>query len=264
MPSRAQAIAPHPTNHLNDSQSNLLRPKSIVNNSHDQVPLRTLPLRYSGAHLQPPAAPTLLTRHSSWNHGTSTFGNTYANACHTSRSRAPSYSAMEAPKMAPRAMSMASLPSLSASSNARDSFASGRSSTLSSTASFLSSRSSSFSTDSYTYNKSSARNWRNSWDSYQGLTGEAAVEALMAGKSPATVKRGSGNSTGSGAEKKLKNKPGEALAKLPEELLVVIMEALRELHLNESSSSCETCWMRDACSLALVNKKWRNASRLVL
>lgn len=51
--------------------------------------------------------------------------------------------------------------------------------------------------------------------------------------------------------------------KLPHEVLTMILRYLRALHV-ERSSSCATCWLRDGCSIALSNKKWRKASQLVM
>ncbi|KAI0485208.1 hypothetical protein GGR56DRAFT_64309 [Xylariaceae sp. FL0804] len=48
---------------------------------------------------------------------------------------------------------------------------------------------------------------------------------------------------------------GEMLAALPEEVLSLILEELRELHLHALSVSCATCMMRDLCSVAVSAKK---------
>ncbi len=63
--------------------------------------------------------------------------------------------------------------------------------------------------------------------------------------------------------KPLRNKPGEAFRKLPKEVLGMVIEELRELHLVTETQSgskagentCSTCFMRDLCSLALVNRQ---------
>lgn len=57
---------------------------------------------------------------------------------------------------------------------------------------------------------------------------------------------------------------GEALASLPGEVLEVIMEMLRQIHLDKRSESCASCWMRDAGSVSLCSRKWSKAARLVL
>lgn len=61
-----------------------------------------------------------------------------------------------------------------------------------------------------------------------------------------------------------KAKPGEMFASLPGEVLEVVLEMLKELHLDRPSDSCATCWMRDLCSLSLCSRKWYNAARLAL
>ncbi|KAL6403239.1 hypothetical protein AUP68_12577 [Ilyonectria robusta] len=43
--------------------------------------------------------------------------------------------------------------------------------------------------------------------------------------------------------------PNEMFAKLPAEVLGLIMSKLRDLHLTPGSESCATCWMRDVCNL---------------
>jgi hypothetical protein len=58
--------------------------------------------------------------------------------------------------------------------------------------------------------------------------------------------------------------PGEGFSKLPEEILHVIIEELKNLHLCVGSSSCSTCWMRDLVSLGISCTKWWGAVRSVL
>ncbi|KAG5926821.1 hypothetical protein E4U42_002927 [Claviceps africana] len=57
---------------------------------------------------------------------------------------------------------------------------------------------------------------------------------------------------------------GELCGALPGEVLEVILEMLKQLHLDRPGESCATCWMRDACSVALCSRKWYKAARLVL
>lgn len=64
---------------------------------------------------------------------------------------------------------------------------------------------------------------------------------------------------------RLKNQPGEVFKKLPKEVLDVILKELRKLHLWEKGSqTCATCWMRDACSLVLVSRKWAASATPIL
>jgi hypothetical protein len=58
--------------------------------------------------------------------------------------------------------------------------------------------------------------------------------------------------------------PGEGFKKLPEEILLVVLEELKKLHLDVGSLSCSTCWMRDLTNLGLSCKKWWGAARSVL
>jgi hypothetical protein len=62
---------------------------------------------------------------------------------------------------------------------------------------------------------------------------------------------------------KLKNTPGEAFRKLPKELLIVIVDQLKTLHLEGGvgSGTCPTCMMRDLCNLSLTSRKWAAAAR---
>lgn len=57
--------------------------------------------------------------------------------------------------------------------------------------------------------------------------------------------------------KKLNNKPGDGLRKLPKELLLIIMRELKEAHLGgeERTQTCSTCFIRDLCSLARANRQ---------
>lgn len=52
-----------------------------------------------------------------------------------------------------------------------------------------------------------------------------------------------------------KSKPGELFSILPGEVLEMILAHLKKLHLAPGSTSCATCWMRDACSAALSCRK---------
>lgn len=51
---------------------------------------------------------------------------------------------------------------------------------------------------------------------------------------------------------------------LPGEVLEVILEMLKQLHLERGSESCATCWMRDVSNVALCSRKWYKAARLAL
>lgn len=54
--------------------------------------------------------------------------------------------------------------------------------------------------------------------------------------------------------------PNQLFNELPSEVLRLILDHLKQLHLDKGSS-CATCWMRDCCSIAMCNKKWLQAAR---
>ncbi|KAK4070431.1 hypothetical protein Trihar35433_4898 [Trichoderma harzianum] len=58
--------------------------------------------------------------------------------------------------------------------------------------------------------------------------------------------------------------PGEVFSLLPGEVLDLVLQALRGLHLNKNSDSCATCMMRDLCSAALCSKRWYKHARAAL
>ncbi|KAK4153557.1 hypothetical protein C8A00DRAFT_33718 [Chaetomidium leptoderma] len=61
-----------------------------------------------------------------------------------------------------------------------------------------------------------------------------------------------------------KARPGELFAALPGEVLELILDELRKLHLQPKSSSCATCWMRDCCSVAVSARKFLKYAREAL
>lgn len=58
--------------------------------------------------------------------------------------------------------------------------------------------------------------------------------------------------------------PGEIFAVLPGEVLELILDELKKLHLGPGSESCATCWMRDLCSICLSARKWCKFARTAL
>lgn len=61
-----------------------------------------------------------------------------------------------------------------------------------------------------------------------------------------------------------KSKPNEMFNRLPHEVVRLIMDHLKDLHLSKRSGSCATCWMRDCCSMALCNRKSLQVARAAL
>ncbi|KAI0404517.1 hypothetical protein F4802DRAFT_232413 [Xylaria palmicola] len=57
---------------------------------------------------------------------------------------------------------------------------------------------------------------------------------------------------------------GELFAALPEEVLSLILQRLKESHLRPGSASCATCMMRDLCSVAVSAKKLLKVARVGL
>jgi hypothetical protein len=58
--------------------------------------------------------------------------------------------------------------------------------------------------------------------------------------------------------------PGELFAALPGEVLEMMLEELRKLHLQPGSTSCATCWMRDCCSIAVSARRFLKYAREAL
>lgn len=56
----------------------------------------------------------------------------------------------------------------------------------------------------------------------------------------------------------------ELFSTLPEEVLHVIVENLKDLHLAAESDSCATCWMRDLCNLSVTTRRWNKIARSAL
>ncbi|KAI2606556.1 hypothetical protein GGR54DRAFT_633409 [Hypoxylon sp. NC1633] len=57
---------------------------------------------------------------------------------------------------------------------------------------------------------------------------------------------------------------GELFDALPEEVLGLILDELKDLHLKPSSTSCATCMMRDMCSVAVSARKLLKVARPAL
>ncbi|KAI1799718.1 hypothetical protein F4811DRAFT_565354 [Daldinia bambusicola] len=57
---------------------------------------------------------------------------------------------------------------------------------------------------------------------------------------------------------------GEILAALPEEVLGLILDELKKLHLKPGSTSCATCMMRDLCSVAMAGRGLLKVAQVAL
>lgn len=57
---------------------------------------------------------------------------------------------------------------------------------------------------------------------------------------------------------------GELFAALPEEVLGLILDRLKKLHLKSGSPSCATCMMRDLCSASLSARKLLKVAQVAL
>lgn len=55
--------------------------------------------------------------------------------------------------------------------------------------------------------------------------------------------------------------PPPVFQNLPLELYDCILQQLKTFHYNISSASCQTCYLRDLCTLALTSRAWDRAVR---
>ena len=58
--------------------------------------------------------------------------------------------------------------------------------------------------------------------------------------------------------------PPPVFQRLPPEVYDCILQQLRNFHENPSALSCQTCYLRDLCSLALTSRAWDKAVRVRL
>lgn len=58
--------------------------------------------------------------------------------------------------------------------------------------------------------------------------------------------------------------PGEQFAALPGEVLELILDMVKRMHLDRGTDSCATCWMRDMCSVSLASQRWCKFARNAL
>ena len=72
------------------------------------------------------------------------------------------------------------------------------------------------------------------------------------------------SSASSGRPHMYRSKPNEIFAALPGEVLELILDELKKLHLGKNTESCSTCWMRDLCSIMMASKKWSKFARTSL
>lgn len=72
------------------------------------------------------------------------------------------------------------------------------------------------------------------------------------------------SSASSGRPSLHRSKPNEIFSALPGEVLELILDELKKLHLGKSADSCSTCWMRDLCSISLASRKWCKFARTSL
>lgn len=55
--------------------------------------------------------------------------------------------------------------------------------------------------------------------------------------------------------------PPPVFQRLPPEIYDCILQQLKEFHYAPSSMSCETCYLRDLCSLSLTSRAWDRSVR---
>ncbi|KAF4984822.1 hypothetical protein FZEAL_50 [Fusarium zealandicum] len=58
--------------------------------------------------------------------------------------------------------------------------------------------------------------------------------------------------------------PNELFDTMPTEVLSLIVEKLRDLHVGPKSLSCATCWMRDVCNMCVASHKWYGPAQAAL
>lgn len=56
----------------------------------------------------------------------------------------------------------------------------------------------------------------------------------------------------------------ELFAELPGEVLELILDMLKQAHLDRAGDSCATCWMRDLCNVSLASRRWCKYARAAL
>lgn len=61
-----------------------------------------------------------------------------------------------------------------------------------------------------------------------------------------------------------RSRPNEVFNKLPTEVLSLILDHLKSLHLEKQSNACATCWMRNCCAVSMCNKKMLQVARAAL
>ncbi|KAM0341324.1 hypothetical protein ACHAPU_010067 [Fusarium lateritium] len=59
-------------------------------------------------------------------------------------------------------------------------------------------------------------------------------------------------------------KANELFSRLPTEVLSAILEQLRDLHLDDKSGSCATCWMRDVSNISVSCRMWHKPAQTAL
>lgn len=65
-------------------------------------------------------------------------------------------------------------------------------------------------------------------------------------------------------QNRFRRNPGELFATLPDEVLEIILDSLKKLHLEPKSDSCATCMMRDLCSVAVASRRFLGFARAAL
>lgn len=58
--------------------------------------------------------------------------------------------------------------------------------------------------------------------------------------------------------------PDEQFDALPGEVLELVLDMVKSIHLERGSDSCSTCWMRDMCNISLASRRWCKFARIAL
>lgn len=132
------------------------------------------------------------------------------------------------------------------------------------TASQIESRSSISSVPSshYASSATSAKSRRSSATSYSSTISKINYDIPHLTKTPWELDRHKKNSVWRRTRMEHENPfPPSVFKKLPREVYDCIVEQLEQLHLGEEQS-CQSCYLRDLCSLSLTSRAWDRAATL--
>lgn len=105
----------------------------------------------------------------------------------------------------------------------------------------------------------SSESLRSSTSSYASFPSSPSIFAAMP---PRPTSLGSKHSSFITQQKLRSTKPPPPVfQRLPLEIYDCILQQLKTFHDNPASASCQTCYLRDLCALALTSRAWDRAVR---